>query len=172
MKYLPTKVNSKGFTLIELLVVISIIAVLAVIALSVFGNVQKSARDSRRRAEIDAIAKSFEVSRNPANQSYNYTDTNRANDFPNPAGAGSKVPVDPLSGSNGTNYCIATSTTQPPVPPAAPSGADLTGWTGAACPSGYTVIDDTTVLTNIASFSVCAKIETDGSAFCKTSLVR
>ncbi len=51
----------KGFTLIELLVVIAIIAILSVIGFTVFTNVQKGARDAKRRSDIDAIAKALEV---------------------------------------------------------------------------------------------------------------
>lgn len=60
-KFLPkTKSNPRGFTLVELLVVISIIAVLSVVGLTVFSGTQKSARDSKRRADIDAISKALE----------------------------------------------------------------------------------------------------------------
>lgn len=51
----------KGFTLIELLVVISIIAILSVVGITVFTGVQKSARDVKRRGDIDAIASAMEV---------------------------------------------------------------------------------------------------------------
>lgn len=53
--------KSKGFTLVELLVVISIIAVLSIIGLTVFTGVQKSARDAKRRADVDAISKAIEI---------------------------------------------------------------------------------------------------------------
>lgn len=55
--------SKKGFTLVELLVVISIIAILSVIGVVIFTGVQKSARDVKRRGDIDAIAKAMEVNR-------------------------------------------------------------------------------------------------------------
>ena len=55
------KESALGFTLVELLVVISIIAVLSVIGVTVFSGVQKSARDAKRRGDIDAISKALEV---------------------------------------------------------------------------------------------------------------
>lgn len=53
--------RKSGFTLVELLVVIAIIAVLSVIGIVVFTGVQKGARDAKRRADINAISKSYEV---------------------------------------------------------------------------------------------------------------
>ncbi len=53
--------SKKGFTLVELLVVISIIAVLSVIGITVFTGVQKNAADAKRRGDIDAIMKAYEV---------------------------------------------------------------------------------------------------------------
>lgn len=58
-KILP---NTKGFTLVELLVVVAIIAILAVIGLVIFTGTQKTARDGRRKGDIDAIAQAMEVS--------------------------------------------------------------------------------------------------------------
>lgn len=52
--------NKLGFTLIELMVVISIIGSLATAGLTLFNNVSKNARDSRRRADIKAIALALE----------------------------------------------------------------------------------------------------------------
>ncbi len=56
--------NKKGFTLVELLVVISIIAILSVIGITVFTGVQKGARDSKRKGDINAITKAYEVKYN------------------------------------------------------------------------------------------------------------
>lgn len=50
-----------GFTLFELLVVISIIAVLSAIGMTVFGNVQASARDAKRKQDLQAIATALEL---------------------------------------------------------------------------------------------------------------
>lgn len=53
--------SSKGFTLVELLVVVSIISILSVIGIIVYNNVQKNARDARRKSDIDAIVKAMET---------------------------------------------------------------------------------------------------------------
>ena len=162
---------SKGFALVELLVVISIIAVLAVVALSVFSNVQKSARDSRRRSEIDALAKSIETTRNPVSQLYVYTTTSYANDFANPL-------KDPKSGGV-THYCILTSAT--PTDPNTIGSAAPTWSTSDICPTApgsWTDIDaagsgfSIGTSSNIGSWKVCGQLEIDGSSFCKSSLIR
>lgn len=53
--------NFLGFTLIELLVSITIVAILAAIGVSVYSNAQASARDSRRKQDIDVIADAMEL---------------------------------------------------------------------------------------------------------------
>lgn len=53
--------NFQGFTLIELLVVISIIAILAVVSVSLFGNATKAARDAKKKADLNTIAKVYET---------------------------------------------------------------------------------------------------------------
>lgn len=51
----------KGFTLVELLVVIAIIAILSVVGAVIYSNLQKGARDVKRRADVNAISKAYEV---------------------------------------------------------------------------------------------------------------
>src|SRR4030067_3465886 len=50
-----------GFTLIELLVVIAIIGILASFAFASFTSAQAKGRDSRRKADLDAIVKALEL---------------------------------------------------------------------------------------------------------------
>lgn len=65
-KYLPKTVNNpQGFTLVELMVAIAIMAILSVIGLTVFTNSQVTARDAKRKADIDALAKAMEANYTP-----------------------------------------------------------------------------------------------------------
>lgn len=50
----------RGFTLVELLVTISILAILMTIALISFGNIQRGARDGRRKSDISNIQSALE----------------------------------------------------------------------------------------------------------------
>ena len=60
------KYSLLGFTLIELLVVIAIIIILSVVGMVVFSNVKKVSQDSRKKVDVDAIAKALEVHFDPA----------------------------------------------------------------------------------------------------------
>jgi general secretion pathway protein G len=50
----------KGFTLIELLVVISIIGILATLIMARFGGVEKSARDAKRKSDLNQYRTALE----------------------------------------------------------------------------------------------------------------
>ena len=106
--------KQKGFTLIELLTVMTIIAVLAGLALVSYGGARKTARDGKRKADLEEIRSAMEMC---------YADDNRypGVSFGNPliCVSGNKyldsVPVDPInsgsyiytvSGSSATSYTI------------------------------------------------------------------
>ena len=84
------KKSARGFTLVELLVVITIIAILAVVGITAFSGAQKTARDGRRRADIDSIAKAMESKYDPVTGKYQAI----ADGF----FASNKKPIDPTGG--------------------------------------------------------------------------
>lgn len=55
------KRKEKGFTIVELLIVIVVIGILAAIVIVTFTGVQKKARDSERKSDINAINSLLEV---------------------------------------------------------------------------------------------------------------
>ena len=57
--------SARGFTLIELLVAISIIAILSIVGLVSFQGIRGKVLEARRRADIDAIKKAYEIKYDP-----------------------------------------------------------------------------------------------------------
>ncbi len=155
MKFLPKTPNSQkdpagrqaGFTLIELMIVIVIIAILAAIAATVYTNVQKNARDSKRRADLDAIVKALEV--NKTSTGYLALATAQFS-------SGGIPTTDPL----GYSYCAnSVASTQP---------ADPAAWTAVSgCPAGFGTVGATNPPAG-TSWKICTTGETIG-VVCRTS---
>lgn len=128
------KLSNSGFTLVELLVVITILAILGAIAFSVYANAQKSARDAKRKADIDVLAKNFESSFDFTTKEYSGIVTE---DFQGGA------PADPKTGYD---YPILLNGTEAGGMFGFKVCADLETKTGATCipsvqgppPEGYT----------------------------------
>ena len=101
---MPTKrFNQKGFTLVELLVVVTILAILATIGFTIFNGTQKTARDAKRKGDIDAIAQAMEVN-------YGKTTGGLYDSLKSSMFSSGKIPTDPINaGSNCSNktcvYC-------------------------------------------------------------------
>lgn len=64
--------SKSAFTLIELLVVIAIIGVLAALATVTYSDSQQKSRDSRRKADLEAIRKAMELAKQDSAGSYTY----------------------------------------------------------------------------------------------------
>ncbi|MBW7955910.1 type II secretion system protein [Patescibacteria group bacterium] len=103
---MPISLKKAGFTLIELMVVVAIIGILMAAGILAFSNAQQNARDSRRRADIDAISKALE--QYYANNSSSYPATAGAINSYFPAGVS---PSDPQGGAydmslSTSAYCV------------------------------------------------------------------
>lgn len=70
MPKLVKKKSSSGFSLVELLVAVAVVAILSVIGFVVFTDVTKRAKDAKRKADIDAISKAYEIRYNPETAGY------------------------------------------------------------------------------------------------------
>ncbi|OGV89935.1 hypothetical protein A2Z41_02790 [Microgenomates group bacterium RBG_19FT_COMBO_39_10] len=87
--------NKKGFTLIELLVVMTIIAVLSGLALVSYQGARKSARDGKRKADLEQIRSGLEMCRNDTGTYPVGTDpTSDCSDYLSP------LPEDPIDGQS------------------------------------------------------------------------
>lgn len=143
--------KKSGFTLVELLVVISIIAILSLIGLTVYTNVQKGARDAKRKADIDAIANAMEA--NYASGQYVALIDSMF--------SSNAIPQDPIDTTSATvtdntcpnvcRYCVKQGTSLQSGAACVPS---TVGWPSGTSSNRYWV--------------VCANLE-GGSSYCRSN---
>ena len=141
----------KGFTLVELLVVVSIIAILSLIGLTIFTNVQKGARDARRKADVDSIVKAYEGKYQPLTGKYPAL---LATDF-----SAGKIPTPPEEGNytgcsssevegfkicatleSGGTFCQGSSQGTPPSSSTGTCGVVIAGGTPSPTPTPAAVL--------------------------------
>lgn len=90
---MPNIKVKRGFTLIELLIVITIIGILATIAIASFSSAQGKARDGRRKGDLDALKKAFELAKSDSTGGFYPQQMNTAS-LETP-GYIKKIPTDP-----------------------------------------------------------------------------
>lgn len=136
--------KSDGFTLIELLVVMTIIGVLAALSLFALGGARESARDTRRKADLETIRSGLELYKSDCDY---YVDSSA---FPNPN--------DPLDG-NDSPCSIAGNIYIEAVPDDPLSGRDY-NYDPTGCASG----------TDCTQFEIWAALEDPGTlaSYCNT----
>lgn len=167
----PIRKSATGFTLIELLVTIAIIAIISVVAVALFGNIQRDARDGKRRAELESIANALEVNKSNTGGPYNPIDNT---DFAGSVYPGSST-VEALD-PQGYPYCIAVSTTVTP-PTALPTNfSGVTGWNSGStqCPTSpgtWAKLGGTTPANTTVSWTVCTRLENKGvvNSYCRSN---
>jgi prepilin-type N-terminal cleavage/methylation domain-containing protein len=144
--HLPA-LRQKGFTLVELIVVIAILAILALVGLTVFQGQQVNARDSKRKADIQAIANSMESAKTPGATTYRALADNMF--------VSGAVPTDPINTNVTPNnacpgvckYCLKT--------------------TAGTCGTGDTPIAPGTPAA-VSTWTVCANLEA-GGYYCRSN---
>jgi prepilin-type N-terminal cleavage/methylation domain-containing protein len=169
-KQLPqTNKSTQGFTLIELLVVIAIIAIISVVAVSLFNNTQANARDSKRKAELEAMANALEVNKNNTTGFYTTVVKGQFGGgvWPGQTLTSGTAALDP----QGYPYCIQTATTG--TAPTATS--NVTGWaTTPACATtggGSMINDSMTAFSTVNAWTICTRLETGGgTAYCRSNV--
>lgn len=109
-----TSMKSKGFTLIELLVVISIIGVLAAVSIFGLSGARESARDARRKSDLETIKSGLELYRADCNAYPGSLSTTLVGSGTPTACAVtntyiSAVPTDPIPASKTYRYAVTAS---------------------------------------------------------------
>ncbi len=112
VRTLGFKNNKSGFTLIELLVVSTIIVVLATIGLVSFTNAGKSARDGKRKADVETIRQALTLYKQQ-NTSYPSGSIDTVLDQLKGSYVSEPVPQDPKTSNppytysgGGTTFCV------------------------------------------------------------------
>lgn len=157
-RFLPkTRFTPQGFTLIELMIVISIIAILSVIGMVIYGGVQKSARDARRKADIDSIANAMEANYDKPTNPGQYSPL-AATMF-----SSGVIPEDPIGAGSATGcggaiciYCVTQHLTTIPV--------------RASCISTSSLPAEGVPLGGTAKWTICANLEgTTNTFYCRSN---
>ena len=110
INYKYKNTSHRGFTLIELLIVMTIIALLAGLSLFAVGGVRESARDGRRKSDLEVIRSALELYKADCNVYPGSITGGGTLSAPASCGVGSvtylqKVPQDPIGGDY--RYCPA-----------------------------------------------------------------
>lgn len=103
----------RGFTLIELMVVIVIMVILATLAIASYIQATQTARDGKRRSDIEAIRQAFMLQRQDTSGYGNGTFAQRVTSLVNNGYLTAPAPQDPQNATNpyvgavsGTGYCV------------------------------------------------------------------
>lgn len=96
----------KGFTLIEVMIVIVLIGIIMMVSMGAFVSSRKSARDGKRKADLEQLRSALEMYRSDLGYYPNTSEVVPGGSLVDPKGVGtdddvvylSKIPQDPTSG--------------------------------------------------------------------------